>query len=114
MIIKVRSQSPPGLIIKGLDNQAFHHVSPNFSDVVDGSRDQTVKRIKIRISVTGQVDPARRSSLSPDTLTLLVFMDEDLPLIRKIRADKMVGDVCGELVQDCSIDSWNLVTMNSD
>jgi hypothetical protein len=47
-----------GLIIKGLDNQArkiliisgnqaFYHVSPNFSDAADGSPDQTVKRIKI-------------------------------------------------------------------
>jgi hypothetical protein len=57
VIIKGRKQSPPGLIIKGLDNQgrksliisdnqAFHHVSPNFSDVVDGSPDQTVDENK--------------------------------------------------------------------
>jgi hypothetical protein len=58
VIIKGRKQSTPGLIIKGLDNQArkiliisgnqvFHRVSPNFSDAADGSPDQTVKRIKI-------------------------------------------------------------------
>jgi hypothetical protein len=58
VIIKGRKQSPPGLIIKGLDNQAqksliisdnqaFHHFSPNFSDAADGSPDQTGKRIKI-------------------------------------------------------------------
>ena len=45
--------------------------------------------------VASQVDAARRACLSPDTLTLLVFMHEALPLMRKIRADKMVGSVCG-------------------
>ncbi len=29
------------------DNQAFHYVSPNFSDSADGLPDQTVNRIKI-------------------------------------------------------------------
>jgi hypothetical protein len=58
VIIKGRKQSLLGLIIKDLDNQArksliisdnqaFHHVSPNFFDAADGSPDQTVKRIKI-------------------------------------------------------------------
>ena len=48
----------PDLIIKGLDHQgmksltitdyqAFHHVSPNFSNSADDSPDQTVNRIKI-------------------------------------------------------------------
>ncbi len=37
-------------------------------------------------SVAGQVDAARRSSLSPDTMTLLVFLYESLSLDRKIRA----------------------------
>ena len=54
----VRSQSPPGLIMRGLDkqvrksliisdNQVFHDVSPNLSNSVDDSPDQTVDRIKI-------------------------------------------------------------------
>ena len=58
VIINVRSQSPPGLIIKGLDNQAresliisdnqaFHDASPNLSNSADDSPDQTVDRIKI-------------------------------------------------------------------
>ena len=41
-------------------------------------------------SVAGQVDDGRRESQSPDTLTLLVFMHESLPLVRKIRADRRV------------------------
>ncbi len=36
-------------------------------------------------SVPGQVDNARRSSLTSDTMTLLVFMHEALPLVGKIR-----------------------------
>jgi len=34
-----------------------------------------------------------RSSLSPDNMTLLVFMYEDLSLVRKIRADRIVDVV---------------------
>ena len=41
-------------------------------------------------SVGGQVDDTRRSSLTSDTMTLLVFMHEALPLVRKIRADRIV------------------------
>jgi hypothetical protein len=52
MIIKERSQSPPGLIIQGLDNQAFHLDSPNFSNSVDDSPDQTVDRIKLEWNTT--------------------------------------------------------------
>jgi hypothetical protein len=33
-----------------------------------------------------------RSSLTPDTMTLLVFMYESLPLVRKIRSGRMVED----------------------
>ena len=44
-------------------------------------------------SVAGQVDDARRASLSPDTMTLLVFMHEALPLVRKIMTDRIVDDV---------------------
>ncbi len=63
VIIKVRSQPPSGLIIPLIirpeviiqhekawlspDNQALHHVSPNFSNFADDSLDQTVNRIKI-------------------------------------------------------------------
>ena len=46
-------------------------------------------------SVSGQVDTARRTSLSTDTLTLVVFMDEELPFLRKIRADRIVQEVLG-------------------
>ena len=38
-------------------------------------------------SVAGQVDDDRRSSLTSDTMTLLVFIHEDFPLVRKIRVD---------------------------
>jgi hypothetical protein len=41
-------------------------------------------------SVAGQVDTARRSSLSPDTMTLLVFLYESLSLDRKIRSSRIV------------------------
>ena len=41
-------------------------------------------------SVAGQVDADRRASLAPDTLTLLVFLHEALPLVRKIRASRIV------------------------
>ncbi len=41
-------------------------------------------------SVTGQVDDGRRSSLTSDTMTLLVFIHEVLPLVRKIRVDRIV------------------------
>ncbi len=34
-------------------------------------------------SVTGQVDVVRRGSLSPDIMTLLVFLNEALSLVRK-------------------------------
>ena len=46
-------------------------------------------------SVGGQVDAARRSSLSPDNLTLVVFIHEALPLLRKIRVDRIVQEVLG-------------------
>ncbi len=42
---------------------------------------------------SGQVDDTRRTSLSPDTMTLIVLMYEALPLVRKIRADRIVDDV---------------------
>ena len=41
-------------------------------------------------SVAGQVDAARRASVSPDTMTLLAFLHEALPLVRKIRASRIV------------------------
>ncbi len=41
-------------------------------------------------SVAGQVDDGRRSSLTSDTMTLLVFIHEVLPLVRKIRVDRIV------------------------
>jgi hypothetical protein len=44
-------------------------------------------------SVGGQVDDDRRVSLSPDKMTLLVFMDETLSLVRKIRSDRIVHTV---------------------
>ena len=44
----------------------------------------------VGFSVTGQVDTARRSSLSPDTMTLLVFLYESLSLDRKIRSSRIV------------------------
>ena len=46
-------------------------------------------------SVAGQVDSSRRASLSSDNLTPLVFMNEALPFIRKIRALKIVQEVVG-------------------
>ena len=39
------------------------------------------------------MDDVCRASLSPDTMTLLVFMHEALPLVRKIRADRIVDAV---------------------
>jgi hypothetical protein len=48
-------------------------------------------------SVGGQVDSSRRDNLSSDNLTLLVFMDEELPFLRKIRALKIVQEVVGTL-----------------
>jgi hypothetical protein len=44
-------------------------------------------------SVTGQVDDTRRTSLSPDTMTLLVLIHEGLPLVRKISYDRIVDTV---------------------
>ena len=41
-------------------------------------------------SVAGQVDTVRRSSVSPDTMTLLVFLHEALQLVRKIRVSRIV------------------------
>jgi hypothetical protein len=41
-------------------------------------------------SVAGQVDTVRRKSLSPDTMTLLVFFHEALSLVRKIIASIIV------------------------
>jgi hypothetical protein len=41
------------------------------------------------------VDAARRVSLSTDNLTLVVFMYEALPLLRKIRADIILLEVLG-------------------
>ncbi len=44
-------------------------------------------------SVVGQVDTDRRVSLSPDNMTLLVFLHETLPLVRKIRTSRIVRTV---------------------
>ena len=46
-------------------------------------------------SVGGQVDTVRRTSLSSDNLTLVVFMHEALPLLRKIRTDRIVQELLG-------------------
>jgi hypothetical protein len=46
-------------------------------------------------SVAGQVDSSRRVNLSSDNLTLLVFMHEALPLLRKIRDLKIVQETVG-------------------
>ena len=43
-------------------------------------------------SVVGQVDTVRRASLSPDTMTLLVFLYEELVLVRKIRVSRIVRE----------------------
>jgi hypothetical protein len=48
-------------------------------------------------SVAGQVDAAKRASLSSDNLTLLVFMHEALPFLRKIRALTIVQEAVGAL-----------------
>ena len=48
-------------------------------------------------SVAGQVDASRRANLSSDNLTLLVFMHEALPLLRKIRALRIVEETVGVL-----------------
>ena len=48
-------------------------------------------------SVAGQVDSSRRANLSSDNLTLLVFMHEALPLLRRIRALKIVQEAVGTL-----------------
>jgi hypothetical protein len=64
------------------------HVARRFLVISDTSC--PVERL---FSVTGQVDEVRRESVSPDTMTLLVFMYEDLPLVRKIRTDRIVESV---------------------
>jgi hypothetical protein len=43
------------------------------------------------------VDAAKRANLSSDNLTLLVFMHEALPLLRKIRALAIVQEAVGAL-----------------
>jgi hypothetical protein len=48
-------------------------------------------------SVAGQVDAAKRARLSSDNLTLLVFMHEALPFLRKIRALTIVQESVGSL-----------------
>ena len=48
-------------------------------------------------SVAGQVDASRRANLSSDNLTLLVFMHESLPLLRKIRSLKILQESLGVL-----------------
>ena len=53
--------------------------------------------VECLFSVTGQVDSSRRITLSSDNLTLLVFMDEGLPLIRKIRGHTIVEESVGVL-----------------
>ncbi len=48
-------------------------------------------------SVTGQVDSSRRVNLSSDNLTLLVFIHEVLPWIRKIKTHRIVEETVGVL-----------------
>jgi hypothetical protein len=48
-------------------------------------------------SVAGQVDAVKRARLSSDNLTLLVFMHEALPFLRKIRALTIVQESVGAL-----------------
>jgi hypothetical protein len=48
-------------------------------------------------SVPGQVDSSRMTNLSSDNLTLLVFMDETLSMLRKIRVLKLVQETVGVL-----------------
>jgi hypothetical protein len=62
--------------------------------IADTGTSAPVQRL---FSVAGQVDSSRRVTLSSDNLTLLVFMHEALPLIRKIRTLKMVQEAVGVL-----------------
>ncbi len=64
-------------------------------------------------SVAGQVTSSRRANLSWDNLTLLVFMHEALPLLRKIRALKIVQEDVGvfEVVVDLDLGYEHLVTV---
>ena len=67
-------------------------------------------------SVAGQVDTARRATLSLDTLTPPVFMYEALPLVRKIRTDRIVDEerrCCCPLVPYYEIWSWNIYSYTS-
>ena len=62
----------------------------------------TLSRIDRTFSVAGQVDASihsqpRRASLSLDTMTLLVFIHQALPMVRMIRVDKIVDAGSSEL-----------------
>ncbi len=48
-------------------------------------------------SVAGQVDASRRANLSSENLTLPVFIHEALPLLRRIRAVRIVEETVGVL-----------------
>jgi hypothetical protein len=72
--------------------QDYGLVSPERAKKATPVTSAPVERL---FSVAGQVDSSRRANLSSDNLTLLVFMHEPLPLLRKIRDLKIVQEVVG-------------------
>jgi hypothetical protein len=63
-------------------------------------------KLKASVSVTGQVDVDRRESLSPDTMTLLVFLYESLTLGRKIITSRIVrGELEHYYIRDDIVDT---------
>ena len=70
--VKLVKDDSPSLL---MDHMRIHHQDEY----------NAVERL---FSVTGQVSSSHRVNLSSDNLTLLVFMHEALPLLRKIRAHR--------------------------
>jgi len=96
-------QARKSLII--IDNQAFHHVSPNFSNSVDDSQDQTVDRIKIEyhLPILTIHHTPTRLPFRPFPLNIFLFLHKLTDLYTPVQKTSVIPE------KFCVTNKWSLL-----